>query len=62
MVRPQPVQDADLVEARMIAERHLNDFAKCRWVKELTFHNFKRDFDASKVKLPLLVGPITQRR
>ena len=46
----------------MITERHLNDFAKCCWVKELTFHNSRRDFDASKVKLPVLKGPITQRR
>jgi len=56
------MQDADLIKAYMIAERHLNDFAKYRWVKELAFYNFRRDFDASKVKLPVHVGPITQRR
>lgn len=54
------MQSADLVEACMIAERHLDDFAKCRRVNELAFHRHGRVFAASQVKLPFLLGPFTQ--
>ena len=54
------MQSADLVEAGMIAERHLDDFAECRRVKELAFHKLGGVFAASQVKLPLLLGPFTQ--
>ena len=44
----------------MIAEHHLDDFAKCRWVKELAFHRLKGVFAASQVKLTVLPEPLTQ--
>lgn len=40
----------------MIAERHLDDFAKCRRVKELAFHRAGGVFAASQVKLAVLPG------
>ena len=54
------MQSADLVEAGMIAERHLDDFAKYRRVKELSFHRLGGVFAAAQVKLPVLLGPLTQ--
>jgi hypothetical protein len=45
----------------MFAERHLNDFAKFRKVKELAFHAPGVAFAASKVMLPVLMGRIMQR-
>lgn len=60
LVRPQPVQSADLVEAGMIAKRHLDDFAKCRRVKEMTFHRWRGVFAASQVKLAVQMGPFMQ--
>lgn len=44
----------------MIAERHLDDFAKCRKVKELAFHRLGGVFAASQVKLAVLPGPFMQ--
>lgn len=60
LVWPQPVQSADLIEAGMIAERHLDDFAKCRRVKELAFHRLGGVFAASQVKLAVLLRPFMQ--
>ena len=60
LVRPQPVQSADLVKAGMIAKRHLDDFAKCRRVKEMTFHRCRGIFAASQVKLAVLLEPFMQ--
>ena len=60
LVWPQPVQSADLVEAGMIAERHLDDFAKCSRVKELAFHRPGGVFAASRSQAPVLTGPFTQ--
>ena len=54
------MQSADLVEAGMIAERHLDNFAKCRRVKELAFHMLAGVFAASQVMLTMLRGPFTQ--
>lgn len=54
------MQSADLVDAGMIAERHLDDFAKCRRVNELAFHRPGRVFAASQVQLAVLSGPLTK--
>jgi hypothetical protein len=40
----------------VVAQRHLDDFAKCRWVKALTFHRLGGVFAMSQVKLPELPG------
>lgn len=54
------MQSADLVEAGMIAKRHLDDFAKCRRIKEMAFHRLESVFAAPQVKLTVLLGPLTQ--
>ena len=54
------MQSADLVEAGMIAKRHLDDFAKCCRVKYFEFHKLGSVFAAAQVKLPVLLGPLTQ--
>ncbi len=51
------MQGADLIEAGMVAERHLDDFAHRRQVKGLTFHMLGGVFAAPKVKLPAPPGP-----
>lgn len=52
LIRTHPVQRTDLVEAGMVAERHLDDFTKGRGVRALEFHLPQGDFVAPQVKLP----------
>jgi hypothetical protein len=62
LVRTQPVQGPHLVDAGMVASRHLDNLAKCREVKELVFHMLGGVFAGSQVKLHVRLGLFTQNK